>query len=723
MSKPQNILAKYRTYSYHHILIACDNQAAADYIRSSNDLSVFRELGIPLPVNIAQEDEKKDINAREEVTGVVKQTQVGSYVIILNGMIDTSFVVKSVEWFSATAASTDAQDKFTSLAVEGKMIVEEPRGVRFLNKLNGACDLLQSDPSGVLWLLKTIFVGHRDNPDNTSEDDYIMNLRPLEFMLYNVTGTFDITGGVYELEFAGIANGAARFPQFSRVAQQINVPVGDGNLANAMTFLQDRMNEDSASNRKCVQQALKNAYRTGPVTSGISDETLEEFRLVQYAIVLDEPYSLPGETTNSKYVITGTVDQTQDKAGKESEDKGPITFGVESTVEQAIRQIMNRCEQVDKDRTEGDENGFKYIFKIHTEITMVGKETLHPLINPESQKDIVLVVYRIRRHPEMTNQIVKKVLEGKIEQSGKPHEITSDKLDENTLEYDYFFTGRNTDILEFDIKMDMGLAFLQTLSSTNTIGTGTSQIGGVEREPVNVTWVATGEGNRVDAAVDTEGETKAPIFVRSKTPIFPSTNFKNMHTKNIRGALDSSRYHAFLSRHAALESVEANVTIHGNPYLMSSTNRKPSEADRTSNTSDGSEDGQTVMQNWEFMPGLAKINIFMPASSATPSSTSSFIRERFWWNGFYYIYGIDHKFNDGQFTQNLHLLALPNESLLSEKQVQDITICGVQKKKGATEGATGATGATGEGSTEKEEPLASEATAAVWNIPPHGQNR
>ncbi len=711
MSKPQNILAKYRTYSYHHILIACDNQAAADHIRNSNNLSVFRDLSIALPVTIAEEDKKVDVNVNEESTGKVERIQVGSYVVILNGMIDTAFVVKDVEWFSATAASVDEQDKFTSLAVEGKMTIEEPRGVRFMNALNGACDLLQSDPSGVIWLLKTIFIGHRDNPDNISESDYIMDLRPLEFMLYNVTGTFDITGGLYELEFAGITNGAARFPQFSRIAQQINVPVNDGNLSNAMTFLQDRMNEDSAQNRKCVQQALKKAYRTGPITSSISDATLEELRLVEYAIVLDEPYSLPGPVANQDYIITGTTDQEQTISGEESVDKGVITFGVESTVEQAIRQIMNRCKRVDKDRTEGDENGFKYIFKIHTEITMVGEGTLNPLNNTKSEKDIVLVVYRVRRHAEMTNQIVKKVLEGNLSQDGKPHQITTKKLDENTLEFDYFFTGKNTDIIEFDIKMDMGLAFLQTISSTNTIGTGTSQIGGTETEQVNVTVTATGEGNRVDAAIDSEGETKAPIFVRSKTPIFPATNFNNVHTKNIRGALDSTLFHAFLSRHAALESVEATVTIHGNPYLMSSTNRKPSEADRTGNTSDVN-DVTNIMQNWEYMPGLAKVNIFMPATNATPSSTDSFIRERFWWNGFYYIYGIDHKFNDGQFTQNLHLLALPNESLLQEQQVQDITECGVQEKKGAAEGE----GST-DGTDEDGQPLKSEALAAVHKIP------
>ena len=73
----------------------------------------------------------------------------------------------------------------------------------------------------------------------------------------------------------------------------------------------------------------------------------------------------------------------------------------------------------------------------------------------------------------------------------------------------------------------------------------------------------------------------------------------------------------------------------------------------------------------------------MPETNATPSSTDSFRRERFWYDGHYYMYGIQHKFNDGQFTQDLHLLALPNESLLDLKQQMEITECGGPKKKGA----------------------------------------
>jgi len=188
-----------------------------------------------------------------------------------------------------------------------------------------------------------------------------------------------------------------------------------------------------------------------------------------------------------------------------------------------------------------------------------------------------------------------------------------------------------------------------------------------------------------DPASSAEGDKKESVFVRSKTPIFPATNVNNVFTKNIGGALDSTLFNAFLSRHAALESIEAMVTIHGNPYMMSSTNRRPSDTSRRGNTSDEG-DVTNVLSNWEYLPGLARVNIYMPRTNDTPSDRESFERERFWYDGYYYIYGIDHKFSDGTFTQNLHLLSLPNESLIDETQNTDVTACGIQEEETGSEG-------------------------------------
>ena len=685
MSAPKNILVKYRSYSYHHILIACDNEAAASYIRGSNSLSVFRQLSVQRSVEIEDESQKlRDVSVNDQATGQPDQTKIGSYVVIINGMLDSTFVINNVNWFSATAASTLQNDKFTSLAVEGKMTVEEPRGVNFLNALNGACDSLRSDPSGVIWLLKTIFVGHTDN----GEVDYITELLPLEFMMYDVTGTFDITGGIYEISFAGLSNGAARFPQFSQVAQTINVSIKQ-TLTETLTSLASRMNGNSRRNRNCVIEALKKSY------SAFTEADLEEFREVKYAIIAEDPYGDP------KYVIDGLNDQEKELA-LAGFRQGVLKWREKSTIEGAIRHIMDRCTQVHRDLTVGDpipsiNAGQKYSWKIHSEITMVGKDAISPIDNKASDKDIVAVVYRVRRHAEMTNKTIEDVLSG-TDNNATGDAITSQRIKDNLITFDYFFTGKNIDITNFDLKMDMGLAFLSTIASTNTIGNGTSQLSGTVHRDSNATVIPPTENNRDSADVSAEGEKPKKVIVRSRTPIFPATNVNNVFQKNVRGALDSTLYQAMLSRHAALESVEATATIAGNPFLMSQTNRKASDVDRKKNSNDPG-DLSRIMQNWEFMPALAKINIFMPATTDTPSSSSAFRREKFWYDGYYYIYGIDHKFDGGLFTQDLHLLSLPQESLLLDEQQNDISTCGeVESEKQEQDDATG--GSADQGKTE-----------------------
>jgi hypothetical protein len=691
MSKPQNILAKYRTYSYHHILIACDNEASAEYIRSSTRLSAFRDLSLAQPVRIDEEGKLQRVDRRDDASGEVNQTNVGHYVVILNGMIDTSFVVKSVEWFTATAASAVANDSFTSLAVEGKMMIEEPRGVRFLNALNAAADLLHTDPSGVTWMLKTIFIGHTDS----GTTDYITDLLPLEFMMYDVTGSFSESGGVYEISFAGASNGASRYPQFSRIAKEIPVPVRDGTIKKALQFLEGKMNEKSSANRICVIDALKKAY---PQLGADAQAELEEFRQVVYKIepddVYDETYKLDTLTEQEKDVNT-------DDGG------GVIKAGPGATVESVIRNIMDRCSRVQKDRTEGDAQGFRYLYKIHSEITMVGKDGNDPINNETSETDFVAVVYRIRRHVEFTNEVVNQVLTGGGDFAGAPGDITAAKVRENTLELDYFFTGKNIDITQFDLKMDMGLAFLQTLSTTNNLLSGTYQISGTEDYDLNKKIIVPRENTAGGGGSGNTEEDRPKILIRRRTPIFPSTNMNNVMTQNMRGALDSNLYQAYMSRHAALESIEANVTIHGNPYLMSSTNRKPSATQRRSKAQGDEGDVTNIMANWENIPGLAKVNIFMPSTNDTPSDREVFEREQFWWRGYYYIYGIDHKFSDGIFQQDLHLISLPNYSELENTQETDITECGIEQQKGAASGATGEGATGGEAGPNQSEALAS----------------
>ena len=676
MSDPQNILSQYRSYSYHHILIACDNDAAADYLSSSEaKLSTFRQLGSRRPVQV----ERRDAGNPE----TVQKLDIGNYVVILNGMIDTQYVVQNAEWFSATAASTDSRDRFNSMAVEGTIEVQEPRGVRFFNAINNAADQLGSDPNGLIFLLKTIFIGYGVTSRGEETTSYITNIKPLRFIMYDITGTFSNAGGNYIISFVGASDGASRLPQYSRVTEEISFEPGDENadvmkLSDAMTRLADIMSTQAEKNRECVVKNLKETY--GNPTRTVTDEegkqttrTLDDLRVVKYEIKLDEAY-------DDEYIIDGLIVRQSDNT---EGGIGPLKFGPNSTVEQAIRACLDRCSKIREDRTVKDGEDVSYIYKIRSQISMVGQGDEGASRTDETAEyGTVLVKYTINRFAQFSNQTIEKVL-NRNQAGDENDELSQAIIDQNTIEFDYFFTGKNIDIIDFDIKMEMGLAFLQALSTTNTLPTQIEQItaSGI---PERFIFTSSQENQK--------GEGENTIVIRSQTPIFPSTRVKDVGVRNTTNPEAGALFQAYLSRHAALENLEANVTIHGNPYLMSRTNRQASDTTRKQNVQGEEGDTENIMENWGAIPGLVKINIFMPATSDTPSSNESFQRERFWYNGYYYLYGIQHKFQEGQFTQDLQLLSLPNESLVESQNKEVLDACGVpEQPPEESEGESGET--------------------------------
>lgn len=655
MSRPENPLASYRSYSYHHILIVCDTDAAADWISDPDrGTSVFRSIGSAQQIPT----EPQVVDDLDATTAETERLVPGNYVVILNELVDTSFRIRNASWFTATAASTDQQDRFNSIAVEGQIEVQEPRGVRFMNALNNAADLLQSDPTGLLFILKTIFVGHTDNPqDGSQSTTYITNIRPLRFMLYDVTGTFDTTGGTYLMSFAGASNGAARFPQFSRAAEQITLDA-ESTLNLTMQKLANQMTAQSERNRECLVEALVGLY---------GDDNLNDLRGVTYEIILEDPY------TNAEYKVDRFDSRQSSEIGEDATPQ--LVFGKSSTVEQAIRHIMERSDRVIKDRTEGEgPNQTKYIYKIQSQITMPGVEGIQTENSPRNYGKVV-VRYYVRRFAQVKNQTVESVLAGQ-DQSVDENEITKDIIQQNLIEFDYIFSGLNTDIINFDIKMEMGLAFLQLLATSNTLPT---QVEEINRKIVkdNTTIAAGTEVLKGDANEDGD-----ITIVRTRTPIFPATKVKDVLLRNAGNPKDSAIYQSYLSRHAALENLEVKLEIHGNPNLMNQTNRQANERARANIQADDGSAAELVMENWDTVPALAKINIFMPSTNDTPSTSEQFNRERFWYDGYYYIYGVEHRFSEGQFTQELDLLSLPNKSLIEEQNSEDfLELCGGQEKE------------------------------------------
>lgn len=616
MSRPENPLARYRTYSYHHFLIACDNTTTAQLLAESPRFSDV--------LRFAEPSSRTGNEMIETISGTVGGVQTtGNYAVIINTMVDADFIIESVRWSTIFTPKDSNEagagpEQFTAFAIEGTMEIREPQGIQFLNTLNEVFDDLQTDPSGIVFMLKTIFVGHNDN--GSSETLY--NISPFLFVLVDVTGYFDVTGAGYTLTVVGVESGVSQLPQIARVAQGMSLNVKGGkSLEYVMRGLQTRINK---------------AYidYTNKLKDDMNKQGLDIFspgKKVAYVIELDDHYK-----NNSGYVVDDQEIWKQD--GDSDDEVGVITLGEDVDILNAISTVMRKCSKVLKDE-EGGENGQKkrYSYRIRSAMESgdAAKRKYSQLL---TGRDIeYFYVYRVVRYEQVTSSF-------EAIQSGEGCSASNG----NTMEFDYFFSGKNIDILEFDLKMQMGLAFLYTISTNNNMYRD-----GNDAQQGNFRNMETAPGTG-------QISSRRQASIRENTPILFSSNNRDVLIRNSKQSAAATNFQAQLARFAALESLEAKMTILGNPRLLANTTRLPFTV-----TADDVQEGD-VLLNWDSQPGLVKVNIYFPTPigsrnpvTAEDSLTVRDYREPFWFRGCYYVYSVEHIFENGEFKQVVDMMSLP----------------------------------------------------------------
>ena len=233
MSNPQNILGKFSSYAYHHMLMVCNNTEAAEELMNTSEITAFQRTPQ------SARDEKLRFAPRS-IRGADSKNK---YITLIDGTSDARFYITEASWENIIAmentVGTDGIPESTSMSLDGELEIVEPLGARFLNVLTDACDSLETDPVGLVFVLKTIFVGHND--DGTTE--MISNIKPLLFINYDITAIFDSSGAKYTMAFVGAINGMGKLPHTQRIFNGLNFNVGDGNLADTFEIISKAVNE------------------------------------------------------------------------------------------------------------------------------------------------------------------------------------------------------------------------------------------------------------------------------------------------------------------------------------------------------------------------------------------------------------------------------------------------------------------------------------------------
>ncbi len=590
MSSPENVLSRYRSYAYHQILIACDSTTTA------------QELQVKQTVTELQRLRQNNTNKDTKFGGMSVAGGPGdNYVVLIDGLVDSEFVINKASWQTIIAPQDTGQQMMAQL--NGTLEVYEPYGAVFLERLVDVCDTLGTDPTGLVFLLKTVFVGFNDGYHQYNQE-VIPNVKPLLFYLVDITSVMDETGSTYTLSVNGTQNGFGQLPMVSHITKGFSLEINKGDsLVATLALVQNIINQEYDEYTKMLELSFAKRH-LGPVfnngnTDFNSSAGAGNFRPVRYKIDASD-------YTNSKF-LAGTNELDRNNSDT---DKVTIQFGINTTPEEVIKRVMESSKGVTDEAS--NKNG-KAIFKINSFLRSTPTE--------------MVVEYQVTRYRMITATVENVRNKTAVDLGPSP----------NVRIYDYIFTGNNTDIIEFDIKMNMGLAFFHTAATTSF------EIDQTSGKRGNPSELALKHGTPLK--ISKTGKS------RGKTPLFLGDKISNTKVRNKVNKLSTSNFNALVQKHAALENIAVKMTINGDPSLMSEM--------LVTDVTDAV--NATTKQTYMTAPALIKVNIKMPDGGSNPRTF-----RQFWYDGYYMLQAVESTFDGGKFTQVLSMFSIPVTSTLDE---------------------------------------------------------
>jgi len=431
------------------------------------------------------------------------------------------------------------------------------------------------------------------------------------FVAFDISAVFDSSGAKYKMEFVGLTNGAAQLPQ----PQQIF-----GGLAFKMGSTLKETFESITKNVNDRYQVFKGEAITQFASSleGVEEnEALSQAAWFLFNNYRDVTYVIKTRDYTGEQYKSGDLENIRIADGIAGTS---VNYGDKVGLEEILNRVMaSSAAVVDDTKRTGDPKNLnspdnKFIYKIVSTLRTTPKD--------------YIIEYHVNKYLQTVSPYTQQEKNGNIV-----------PLPGQSLEFDYIFTGRNVDIKNFDIKMEMGMAFFQIAATTDNIPS--------QKE--------TREGTKSSAVKTTgsDGNASTGKKRRGKTPLFLGTTLSKPVVRNTRRPIDSAGFQALLERHASLENMSASMIIYGNPQLLDEMSIYPSEVE-LGQTEDPEEDA-TINPLWMSSPTLIKVNIRMPADTNDLNSEY----EQFWYSGFYNLMTVENVFSDGEFTQELGMFSIP----------------------------------------------------------------
>lgn len=552
MATLHNPLHNFQSYSVHYILLATRTTEDAKAFADNSETSMAATLAA--------------IDKTKKLGDPINYGNSDAAYLIIDTRRFSQFSIDNLK-YEVLINGLQANQSHGNFATSLSFDVLDSVGISFINFIRWIMiDKMQTNYDGMLYMLRTIFVGH--NPDGSTETVQSVTI-PMH--LIKMSLDLDHARGVYAMEFMPNVNfDTVRHDRWLTISNSTSYSTGSSNrLGDMINSFEESLNGASAAYYSKASVAMLQAGRP-------TNKNGQFGRLVQYQITMPrewEDYEYTGvntiNATETVFKVEAAKDANESQAQAQSKTLPPsqkshveknatsintsIAVPAGSNITTVLDAIFGQVKSIAENGTIKD-----------------GQVTFYKYLVGLTSTDAIVTV-----HVDVVPFTVPKVdLDAKANQASYNADVFYQTIDgkrvpKNYIEYDYIHTGKNTDILNFDMKIQD----LQWLIASN-MDMGPGQLTGVTPN------TDTTNGAKADPAND------ELIYSRPYDPLLPPVNTAavlenfSRYTSTLKPEEDkdlvkvTQDYARNLSMFYAASPITTNLTIKGNPLIMAQFNIK-----------------------------------------------------------------------------------------------------------------------------------------------------
>ena len=326
---------------------------------------------------------------------------------------------------------------------------------------------------------------------------------------------------------------------------------------------------------------------------------------------------------------TGLVD-TANVAAQTSDKAREFQFSQSQQITSVIEKILLQSEYCAEKSTEDAKNGMNKWFKIDTQV-FIGES---PITEAQMGRKPKVYVYSVIPHE----------IDEAVTAAGTSKPKNTKGIRESAVkEYNYIYTGKNEDVLNFDINFNN--AFLMTANSD--LGMSNANIRGKDGDKTMTS------GNDSDSGVVVNVPDKD---LKSNDDTGPETGFVEKpkesaaaHSNDVRRAV-AEMFHDRITN-MTIDMVSAEMEIMGDPYYVpqQTGNYVADIADKPAINNDGT-------MNYQDGPVYCIVNFRTPFDYQVTGATMEFPQIVPGFSGLFQVRAVTNKFSQGKFTQTLKMI-------------------------------------------------------------------